>query len=251
MLPLERQNKIVDIISAKHSASVEELAHSLDVSAMTVRRDLDKLERMGLILRTHGGAVQAHVHSNEIGYEQKNTHNHNEKETLANIALSLIKEGDSIYLDAGTTTFKLASLIAKTFSNLTVVTNDLNIATCLVQTKLNIIMCGGNVQNVTGSTIGPLTQDFLRNIKVNISFVAASSISEDFNIMTPTLDKVYLKREAVGVGSRSYLIADKDKFYSQALFKVVHLSAFTGIITDKIFTEAEQKQLQALEIEII
>lgn len=250
MLPAERQIKIINIVNEQGAVSVEDLAETLAVSPMTIRRDLEKLGRSGLLSRTHGGAVPVGFISNEENYDQKTVYNKKAKADIAKVGAGLINEGDSIFLDAGTTTYEIG-LLLKDYTSLTVVTNDLKIALSLLDTQVKLILCGGTVQNVTGSTLGHLAEEVLNNIKVNKSFIGTSCINEGFDLMTPTLEKAFIKRAGINIASKSYLLADDNKFYHQALFKVVNLSKFTGIITNKQFSEHEMQSLATLDIEII
>ena len=154
MLAAERQSKIIEMTERKGSVQVEELASELKVSAMTIRRDLVKLQEEGKLERCHGGAVA----KQEENYAQKQTSNKTEKEKIAGMCASFVAEGDIIFLDAGTTTYEIAKRI-KGIKNTLIVTNDLEIARLLEDGEPELFICGGRVQKSTGSMFGRYAAD--------------------------------------------------------------------------------------------
>lgn len=153
MLAAERQSKIIEMTERKGSVQVEELASELKVSAMTIRRDLVKLQEEGKLERCHGGAVA----KQEENYAQKQTSNKNEKEKIAGMCASFVSEGDIIFLDAGTTTYEIAKRI-KGIKNTLIVTNDLEIARLLEDGEPELFICGGRVQKSTEVCLADMQQ---------------------------------------------------------------------------------------------
>ncbi|MGB4660936.1 MAG: DeoR/GlpR family DNA-binding transcription regulator [Mobilitalea sp.] len=246
MLPAERHLKIIDLISKYGSVQVDELAKVLDVSLMTIRRDLEKLRQEGRIDRCHGGAVI----KREIPYNEKRTLEIDEKRRISELCTGYIRKGNAVYLDAGTTTFEIARAI-KDIVGLTIVTNDIEIARLLMSASVNLIICGGTVQKSTGSMVGALANQMMKNLRVDIAFLGATSIDEEFNVLTPTMDKAVLKQTICKNSKEKYLVVDSSKFGKQALIKVNHLSDYTGVITNKKFTAEEMKRLDEMRITII
>ena len=160
MLAAERQSKIIEMTERKGSVQVEELASELKVSAMTIRRDLVKLQEEGKLERCHGGAVA----KQEENYAQKQTSNKTEKEKIAGMCASFVAEGDIIFLDAGTTTYEIAKRI-KGIKNTLIVTNDLEIARLLEDGEPELFICGGRVQKSTGSMFGRYAAEMLSDRK--------------------------------------------------------------------------------------
>ena len=246
MLPAERHLKIIDLISKNGSVQVDELAKILDVSLMTIRRDLEKLRQEGRIDRCHGGAVI----KRETPYNEKRTLEIDEKRRIAELCVGFIKKGNAVYLDAGTTTYEIAQAI-KDAVGLTVVTNDIEIARLLMSASINLIICGGTIQKSTGSMVGALANQMMKNLRVDVAFLGATSIDEEFNVLTPTMDKAVMKQTICKNAKEKYLVVDSSKFGKQALIKVNHLSDYTGVITNKKFTTEEIKQLEEMRITII
>lgn len=246
MLAAERQSKIVELVHRQGSVQVEELAQELNVSAMTIRRDLVKLQKEDVLQRCHGGAVA----KQEVTYADKQTSCMDAKRLLAGICASFVGKGDTVFLDAGTTTFEIARLI-KDIPEIMIVTNDLEIAQLLKNSEAELFICGGHVQKSTGSMFGHYATQMLEDFKFDVGFFGAASINEDFEVMTPTIDKMWLKRRTPKQCRKSYLVVDESKFGRQAMSRINHLGDYTGVVTDKVFDEEEQKKLEKLRAVII
>lgn len=246
MSALERQEKIIELVSRNGSIQVERLAEILDVSQMTIRRDLDKLKAEGIVERKHGIAVI----KEEVTYDEKMITRMAEKKSLAKVCASLVKPGDTIFLDSGTTIYEIAALI-KDIPDLTVITNDIEIGFLLHKSKIELLICGGFVQKETGSIYGSFANQMMNYIQTGIAFMGAMSIDNQFNILTPTLDKATLKRMIVKNASKSYLVVDQSKFNRKALMKINHMKDYTGIVTTRKFTGEEMKRIKEQEIHLI
>jgi len=246
MLPEERYQKIINIIKNKGAVRVDELAKELDVSLMTVRRDLEKLKNEGILERCHGGAIL----KKEVSYKEKKTLQIEEKMKIAQRCAKMVRKGDTVFLDAGTTTYEIAKLIY-TIPSITVITNDIEIARFLIDTDVHLILCGGTVQKSTGSMVGEFAVQMMEDIRTEIAFIGAASIDNEFNVLTPTFNKAVFKRTVCKYANRSYLAVDSSKFGRKALLKVNHLSDYTGVVTDKIFNGKEKEIIEKYKINII
>jgi DeoR family fructose operon transcriptional repressor len=250
MLAEQRLERILKIVNERGFVEVEELSSVLGVSAMTVRRDLQKLSLSGDLIRQHGGAMAVTQLKGEKDYAVKKTVNQENKRRIAQKAVDLLEESEVIYLDGGTTTFEIAALIGKK-KGITVLTNDFLIAAELMDKEPDIIFIGGVVQKRTSSTAGISAVHFLEQYRVTKSFLGLVSVNHEYDVMTPTADKAYLKRMAMEVAGQAYFVADSSKFYGQSLNRICNLSETSGIITDKKFTEREQEKLNSLGINVI
>lgn len=239
MLIAERQLKILGIIQHIGSVQVEDLAKEMDVSPMTIRRDLEKLKKDGLIERCHGGAVG----KTEVDYADKRIKNRSQKELIARKATEFIQEGTTVFLDAGTTTYEIARLIT-TMEHMTVATNDLEIAHLLKNGKAELILCGGCVQKATGSTFGYYATRMMEDFRFDTGFFGAAAINEDFHVLTPTIDKAFFKRQLVSQCQQAFLVIDNSKFNRQGMNRINSFSDYTGVITDREFKENEKAILQ-------
>lgn len=246
MLPAERQLKIIELISKNGSVQVDELAKMLDVSLMTIRRDLEKMKQEGKIDRCHGGAIV----KREVPYTEKRELEPEGKYRIAEQSIKLLKKGNVVYLDAGTTTYEIAKKIVE-IPSLTIITNDLQIARLLLESNVNLIVCGGVVQKSTGSMIGAIANMMMDNLRVDIAFLGAQSIDDHYNVLTPTMDKAMMKQTICRNAKEKYLVVDSSKFGRQALIKINHIADYTAVITNKKFTAEEEKKLRELRATVI
>ena len=250
MLQIERRHLIMTYLEDNKSATVEELAKNFDVSTMTIRRDLQYLEDNNLIVRTHGGAILNTKLDIEIPLKEKRVRNKEEKKRIAQYAVSLVKDGQTILLDAGTTTMEIAKRL-KDKKDLTIVTSDVFIAGYLARNhKFRVFCTGGHVQNMVGACIGPGTSEFLRNINVDISFIGTSSIDLEKGITTPTFEKADVKKQMIKAAGKSVLVTDSSKFGITKFAKICDLEDFDLIITDNKLPASILKELEKLEINI-
>ena len=246
MLAAERQTKIIGLIEERGSVQVEELAQELKVSAMTIRRDLVKLEETGRIERCHGGAVA----KQEVSYEDKQIRNKREKYKIAEKCAGLVSTGDTVFLDAGTTTYEIAKRICG-MQGVTIVTNDLEIAQVVKQGSAELFVCGGRVQKSTGSMLGYYATGFLLDFRFDVGFFGAASISEELEVMTPTVEKAFLKRETARRCEKAYLAVDHSKFGKQSMVKINGLGDYTAVVTDRQFTPKEAEIIERERIKVV
>lgn len=246
MIATERQNFILSKIKQEGGVSVERLAKELDVSLMTIRRDLQHLSEEGWIERCHGGAIA----KQEVPYKTKINEQGEEKQRIAQKAVSYINEGDCIFLDAGTTNLYLAKEL-KRFQKLTVVTNDLEIGHLVNQYNFEVIICGGWIQKDTVCMVGMITNNTLHGLKMDVAFLGAASIDENFDVLTPTEEKAVYKRMAVANSSYSYLVVDSTKFNRKAMRRINNLKDYTGVITTYSFDEEEIARAEKKNIHMI
>lgn len=246
MLAAERREKITEFLCKYGSVQVEELSQKLQVSTMTIRRDLLKLQQDGKIERCHGGAVA----KQEVTYMDKQTSHCEEKLAIAQKCAEYVSSGNTVFLDAGTTTYEIARKIME-IPDILVVTNDLEIAQLLKNSQAELFLCGGYVQKSTGSMFGRYATQMLKDFKFDIGFFGAASINDEFEVMTPTIDKMWLKRETPKQCRSVYLAVDSSKFGRQAMAKINCLGDYTGIVTDQVFNKEEKERLRKMGAAII
>ncbi|MDP4085294.1 MAG: DeoR/GlpR family DNA-binding transcription regulator [Bacillota bacterium] len=231
MLPLERQKWIENKVLTIGKVDIEELSETLQVSAMTIRRDLSELEKEGKAIRTHGGAISPSFLIQETPYSSKESQNISEKKAIARKAVTLIPEHSTIILDSGTTTLEVAKLLVDR-DDITIITNDIKIAVELLESKVKVIVTGGELQRGVGGLYGPLTQGVLKNIHVDIFFLGAHAISLKEGITSPTFEKSLIKKLMIEAAESTWLLADSQKFKKKAFSLVCEISSLEGIITD-------------------
>lgn len=232
MLQAERHNFIVEYLNTHGKLVVEDIAKELETSTMTIRRDLKYLEDNHIITRTHGGAVLHNVLTTETPYKQKTKTYMEEKGRIAAFASSLVEEGYTIILDAGTTNMEIAKLL-KDFKNIKVITTDLMIAAFLSQYKNVEVYCtGGYVQGLTGACSGAKAREFLAGMYADIAFLGASSIDVELGVTTPTIEKVEVKQQMIKSAEKIVLAADHSKFGKRSCAKICDIEALDYIVTD-------------------
>ena len=186
----ERRALILKMLEQAEEVRVTDLSRDTGISEVTIRKDLTILQRRHLLLRTRGGAMRKPMENNteETGVEKKQLFNFREKERIGAEAAKLIKDGDYLMFDSGTTTLEVAKHLHK-FTNLHILTNAMNIAIELMSYKrFDVVFLGGNVRQQSLSTVGPLALNMLRNFNRYKLFLGVDSFSLENGISTPNLE---------------------------------------------------------------
>ena len=211
MLAKERKKRIVYYLKINRRATIEELLTLMDCSISTLRRDLNELEKEKSLRRVHGGAELTQDLSEELSISEKTSKNIQEKEEIAQIALSKIKDGDIVFLDAGTTTGLLAELINQSHLYLTIVTNSVTHLAKLTDGRLIVYLLGGRVKKVTDAIIGSQALEQLSAYQFNVAFVGANGFDTKHGAMTPDHEEAAIKGLAVKQSQNVYVFADPSK----------------------------------------
>ncbi|RSK26787.1 DeoR/GlpR transcriptional regulator [Bacillus sp. HMF5848] len=247
----ERKTKIVEYVTKQNRASVQELCDVLEVSESTVRRDLKELEEAGLIRRTHGGAIPAEGVNFEPSYIEKEDQFTLEKIAIAKQAAKLIKPGDIILLDSGTTTYHMANEL-KGLSDITVVTNSLVIGEKLQSYRnIEVIILGGHLRPVSLALVGPLTDEALSSIYVDKAFIAANSIDIEAGVTTPNLQEATTKKNMIRSAKQNILLADSSKFGKTTFSRFAAISDVDVCITDENIQVEIKDNLEKVGVDVI
>lgn len=241
MIATERRQLIMQELHENKVVVIMDLAEKLGVTAMTIRRDLNLLERQGLVEKSYGGAVLIESSIREDTYLKRKSVKTSEKRRIANEALKLVEPAMSIYLDAGTTNYELAVLLVeKKYIELTIATNDLLIAHIISQySDYQVIMLGGVVENGAGLTCGYLAKEMIKNIYFDICYMGTQSISSSMHVMTVNIDKVEMKQLYLQNSQVKILLADDSKFNKRKLHDICAVGDFDLLISDRSFTDEE------------
>jgi len=227
---VSRQAEIVDALQVKGFQSVHDLATRFDVTASTIRRDLERLEAMDLVKRTHGGAVP--VRQSETPHHFKEELHRPEKTAIGRAMAERVLEGQTVLLDGGTTNLEVARHM--THQRLTVVTNDLRIATEIARKQtIHLVFIGGELLPNSYTMWGPTSVQQLSNLRVDVAIFSADTVSED-GIYNASSYEIELKRLMRSIAHEAFFVADSSKFGREALFKVFGMDAFTAGITDDL-----------------
>ncbi|PIJ56705.1 DeoR/GlpR family DNA-binding transcription regulator [Erwinia aphidicola] len=237
-----RLDQIMDYLKSHNLVTVDQLVAAIAASPATIRRDLIKLDQEGVISRSHGGVTLNRFIPNQPTTLEKKQRHLAEKQAIAHAAASLVKSGDAVVLDAGTTMLELARQL--THLPLRVITADLHIALFLSEFKqIEVTIIGGRIDDSSQSCIGEHGRRLLRNIYPDIAFVSCNSWSMEKGITAPTEEKAGLKQDLLANARRRVLLADSSKYGSWSLFQAAPLQQLTDIITDKLLTSESDEEL--------
>lgn len=253
MLEVERQLAIVTELKSSVGVSVSELARKFRVSANTIRRDLEKLEKEGIVKRIHGGAVLNDLGGYDLSFEERQIEYRDEKDAIGAKASTLVHDGETIIIDAGTTCLAVARHVAKTGKDLTVLTNSMAAATELSNKPgIAAILCGGIVRGLTLSLVGPPAEEFFESVHVNKLFLAAGGISPEKGIITnPNMHEVPVKRRMMKVADEIIVVADSYKFGRIALCPFAEIRDVHKVVTDSKVSDETKQQVEAFGPKVI
>lgn len=234
-MKIKRQQEIVDFINRNKSVTFAELCNKFDVSNATMRRDLVALENHGLIERVHGGAKSLSIGEDvSLELNQRTVKSVDEKEKIANYALSLIKNGDIIFLDASTTCLKLAQHIQTTDLKITIITNYFEISNLFLESEnIDTIFLGGNIRKGYNSTSGSLAEQMLYNIHTDKAFIGTDGIDPNRGLSNNRLDVIAIKKIIINNSKAVYCLADYTKFSTIAVIPFAALHEIDKVITNK------------------
>lgn len=245
MISNNRQLQILEMLTDKGNVTVEELAKEFNVSKMTIRRDLEKLQENNLLQRTHGGALMNRVLLQEMAYNEKREENSEIKQCITKRALSYLGNNKIIFLDAGTTTYELAQKLPS--EGLTVITCDIRIAAHLMLSNNHVIFLGGMIGKDTGSVTDIYAQEMLKKFNIDLAFLGTSSVDNEMNLCTPDINRMKMKQIALKVADKSVLLVDSSKFYSKSLYKIMNINDLDAVITDFNIANVADYDLKSTE----
>jgi len=249
----ERQQKIQTIISDNGEAKLSELERLFpDISTMTLRRDLEKLERLGEIVRTRSGAKSIAYLSRlkEAQYSERESESILEKRAIAQKAYRFVTQGSSIFLDAGTTVTALSKLLIS--DKLFVITTAPNIALeCAKNTGITVFMTGGQLSSVNLSLSGVNALSFLDHINVDIAFMAASGFTWGSGFTCGNFDECQMKKRVIEKAAKVIMMMDSTKFGRSLPFTFTAAHDIDLLITDDRINSETLDEMQEKRIEII
>lgn len=232
----QRHQRILQIARQNGKVQTEDLAQLLAVTVQTIRRDLTHLCRTGVLERIHGGAVLPSGIMN-IGYGDRRLQHKTAKQIIAQHCATLIPDNSSIFLNIGTTTEAVAHALLS-HQNLMVVTNNLNVANILAENpSCQVIVAGGRLRRSDGGLTGDMTVDMIRQFKVDIAIIGASSMDQSGDILDFDPDEVRVSRAILNQSRRSILVADASKFGRTAAVKIGSLQDIDHFVTDAQLSE--------------
>ncbi len=246
----KRQKIILDLIAQKGAVTVADLCEQLNVSDMTIRRDLSMLEQASLLRRIHGGAVSARGRSYEPPVLTRIQEARPSKQAIGRFAASLVHEGDSLAIDIGTTTLELARHLTS-LRDLTVLTNSLPIANILTdQPGIRLMVCGGIVRPGEHSLVGPVAEYTFSRFYVDIAFIGIGGVDLEAGLTEYNLEDAEVKRHMINNSQRCILLTDSRKFGLKTFASVAPLNVVDEIVTDNNLDPVFHDRLEKMGITI-
>lgn len=251
MLGVLRRERLLDEVLRTGSAMVSTLSDSLRVSETTIRRDLEALEREGLLRRTHGGAIPVEAGAAEPSMQERAALHIAEKRRIGAAAAALIESGDTIAMTGGTTTTQVALNIRQQ-ANLTVVTNAVNVVMELARRpNITVVSTGGRLRSNTLELVGPLTEQTLQDIFVDKAFIGVNGLTVAEGLTTYDETEAVISRIMIRAARRVIVVADHSKLNHVAFARMGDISQVHTLITDSAADPETLAELRRTGTEVI
>ncbi len=231
----ERRQHMLDFIRTKDFVRIQDLAREFRVSEVTVRSDLDILARDGSVRRVHGGVVALLANRKETAFEERAASYELEKRQIAKAAVDMLSDGDTVILDAGTTTMAIASALAdrSDLTGVTVFTPGLNVALALERAvpRIQVVVTGGTLRPQQHSLVEPLNTLILQRVRANIAFLGCNGFDPELGIMAASLPDAMLKQAIIAAARRIIVVTDASKFTQSAVLSFCSYDAVDTVLT--------------------
>jgi DeoR family transcriptional regulator of aga operon len=249
----ERRRRILERLHHQERVTVEELVRRFGVSAVTIRSDLDALADDGALVRSHGGALRPVEVPEDIPIAVKQTRRHAEKVRIARAAVRMIRSGETLLLDSGSTTLEVArALRTLEVESLSVVTNALNIGLEIAAVpRIRLIMTGGILRQMSDSLAGPPAEQVLEGLRADRLFLGVDGLDPAIGLMTPDVFEARLNAHMIEISREVVVVADSTKFSRRSLSVIAGLEKVHKLITDSGAPAKVVAEVQALGVEVI
>ena len=247
----ERRAKILELLEKEGRVFVKNLSELFKVSEVTIRNDLDLLEKRNLLIRMHGGALKVQRVGIDYQLSVKAKRHAAEKRAIGKKAAESINDGETIILDSGTTTEEVAKNLGG-FKDLTVITNSLNVAGQLVELpNVRVIIPGGYLRRNSLSLIGSTAEESLKKYYCDKVFIGVDGIDSQYGISTPNVEEAHLNNLMINISREVIVVTDSSKFKQRSFAKIAPITKVNTIVTDKNIPPDEKQNLENLGIKIL
>lgn len=248
----QRQKWIIDALNEQKSIRIADICKELDVSRETIRKDIYTLSQQGLVQAIRGGATLPSS-VKETKYEQRKRLNLNEKKDIAKNAIRFIRNGDSVFLDYGTSAVEIAEEIRNSsLQDLTIITNSTNVVETLqYEPEVQIILLGGTLRPSEGSVSGPLTLANITNIYCDVGFFGCGGINLSAGVTNHYVNEVEVSKKMMEHCRIKVVLADHSKFERTALYKTADVQDIDVIITDSEISNKVTKEMRLANVSFI
>lgn len=247
LLEAERHEKILKLLKEKNTIKIQELVDLTDSSESTIRRDLTYLENKKFLKRVHGGAARLQGKLQEPTMIEKSTKNHQAKQKIAQYAARLVEEGDSIYLDAGSTIIEMIPYLPE---SIVVVTNGTMHLPLLLERNIKTYLIGGFVKPSTKAIIGRDAWSSLHHYRFDKCFMGVNGIHPHFGFTTPDQEEATIKELAISLSREAFILADESKFTEVGFAKIADIDSAT-VITNDLDTDIKDQYVGKTEIKVV
>lgn len=250
MLIVERRQRILDVARARGSVSARDLADTIGISEVTIRRDIRSMAAAGQLRRTRGGATIAPALAHEPSSHEKALDAASEKAAIAELAATLVHDGESIILGPGTSTLALARLLVDR-RDLTVVTTSLLIPAVFAETpSIEVVLTGGTIRPSIDAVVGPAAERSLRTLRADRAFLSGTGFSAAHGLTTPNLLVAATDQALIEAARQAVVLADGKKIGREAMFNTVAADRIHVLVTDTGADRDELDRLAALGIDV-
>ncbi|MGM0506408.1 MAG: transcriptional repressor AgaR [Bacteroidota bacterium] len=248
---VERRDEIRAILYDRGKVRVDELSEQMGVTTVTIRNDLDFFEKMGILHRTHGGALLKRNVYEDPTLEDRQKRHQAEKRRIAREAVKRIRPGETILLDSGSTTLEIARHLNQ-IESLTVMTNSISIALELTHSShLDVMLTGGTFQRASHSLVGPEAEATLSNYYFDKLFLGVDGIDPEFGLTTPNPLEAGLNRVMVRHARQVIAVTDSSKFGRQSFSLICEMGSIDTLITDKGLGSNHVEDLRQRKIDLV
>jgi DeoR family transcriptional regulator of aga operon len=247
----ERQEKILELLNEKGYVEVTELSKLFSISEMSIRNDLNDLNRQGKLQRKYGGANTIQVHNRELPLTKKHNRNYEEKKMIGRAAAKLVTDGNSIMLDAGTTAEHIVPFLYN-HHDLTIITNAINIINLLLQLPaVNLYTVEGKVDSKSYSIIGEQAETALKKYNAKIAFITVDGISLEKGFTNNSKEATNISRILLNNSHTKIMLADSSKIGKIGIFPLCDWEDIDIWVTDDKVPDDFMKQVEARGVQVI
>lgn len=239
LLPAEREQLIITFLQTNKKATIHALATEFNVHEATIRRDLNKLEQYNQIKRTHGGVVLNNTEVwDELNFDDRETSYYHEKVAIGQHAVTFVEDNDTLFIDSGSTTIHFARALTQKH-NLTIITNDIHIATILKSSSNQVIVTGGVLYKDNYLLNGMITNEILQRFNPNKLFLATPALDLEKGVTHFNDALAATKIQMVKQAKEVYVLTDSSKFDKVSFYHVCPTSKVDVLITDQSNTDID------------
>jgi len=248
---VDRRVYIIDKLNSSGQVDVSTLSRELEVSEVTIRNDLEKLQEKNVLIRARGGAIKLDRVSTDFSISDKNKQHSKEKKRIGAAAAQFILDRETIILDSGTTTMEIVKNLPKSIS-LTVISNALNIANQLSEhPDVNLIMPGGILRKKSLSLVGSGAEESFKNFYCDKLFLAVDGIDPVYGLSTPNLEEAQINRVMISISKEVIVVTDSSKFHKRCMAFICPINKIDMVITDAGILPEDQQKLESVGVKVV